>query len=152
MKMSRKLFVCIGLSLLTLVCLAQSAQAQGYWWKNERFLKQLALSADQSARIESLYQAAQPTLRAQKRALDKLDDELSTMIHDPKVGEAELEQFVKRVEAAKADVSTSRTMLLVRIGRVLTAEQSAKLHRLYEQDEKERRGRHQGPGPGKKQQ
>ena len=150
MKMSRKLFVCIGLSLLTLICLAQSAQAQGYWWKNERFLKQLALSPDQSTRIESLYQAAQPTLRAQKRALDKLDDELSKMIHDPRVSEAELEQFVKRVEAAKADLSTSRTMLLVRIGRVLTAEQSGKLHQLFEQDEKERRGRQHGPA--KKQQ
>jgi Spy/CpxP family protein refolding chaperone len=145
MKMSRKLFACIGLSLLTLVCLDASAQAQGYWWKNERFLKELALSADQSARIESLYQAAQPTLRAQKRALDKLEDELSRMIHDPKVGEAELEQFVKRVEAAKADLSTSRTMLLVRIGRVLSAEQSTKLHQLFEQDEKDRRGKPHGP-------
>jgi Spy/CpxP family protein refolding chaperone len=145
MKMSRKLFACIGLSLLTLVCLDASAQAQGYWWKNERFLKELTLSADQSARIESLYQAAQPTLRAQKRALDKLEDELSRMIHDPKVGEAELEQFVKRVEAAKADLSTSRTMLLVRIGRVLSAEQSTKLHQLFEQDEKDRRGKPHGP-------
>jgi Spy/CpxP family protein refolding chaperone len=145
MTMSRKLFACIGLSLLTLVCLDASAQAQGYWWKNERFLKELALSADQSARIEALYQAAQPTLRAQKRALDKLDDELSRMIHDPKVGEAELEQFVKRVEAAKADLSTSRTMLLVRIGRVLSAEQSVKLHQLHEQDETERRGKPHGP-------
>lgn len=149
--MSRKLFVCLGLSLLALMCLTHSVQAQGYWWKNERFLKELALSTDQGSKIESLYQAAQPALRAQKRALDKLDDELSTMIHDPKVGEAELEQFVKRVEAAKADLSTSRTMLLVRIGRVLTPDQSAKLHRLFEQDEKARRGRHQGPGPGKKQ-
>ena len=150
MKMSRKLFVCLGLSLLTFVCLADAAQAQGYWWKNERFLKALTLSTDQIARIESLYQSAQPTLRAQKRALDKLDDELSLMIHDPKVSEAELEQFVKRVEAAKADLSTSRTMLLVRIGRVLTAEQSGKLHQMFEQDEKARRGR--GHGPSKKQQ
>lgn len=150
MKMSRKLFACIGLSLLTLVGVAAATQSQGYWWKNERFLKALALSPDQIARIESIYQSAQPTLRAQKRALDKLDDELSRMIHDPKVGEAELEQFVKRVEAAKAEVSTSRTMLLVRIGRVLTAEQSGKLHKLYEQDETERRGR--SHGPSKKQQ
>jgi Spy/CpxP family protein refolding chaperone len=144
MKMSRKLFACLTLSLLALAISAPSADAQGYWWKNERFLKELALSPDQGSRIESLYQSVQPMLRAQKRALDKLEDELSRMIHDTTVGEAELEQFVTRVEAAKADLSKSRTMLLVRIGRVLTAEQSTKLHALFEQDQK-RRGKPRGP-------
>ncbi len=143
MKMSRKLFVCLTLSLFALSIGAPAADAQGYWWKNERFLKELALSPDQGSRIESLYQAAQPTLRAQKRALDKLEEELSKMIHDTTVGEAELEQFVTRVEAAKADLSKSRTMLLVRIGRVLTADQSTKLHQLFEQDQK-RRGKPRG--------
>ena len=144
MKMSRKLFICLTLSLLALIIGAPAADAQprqGYWWKNERFLKELALSPDQGTRIEQLYQAAQPTLRAQKRALDKLEEELSKMIHDVKVDEAELEQFVTRVEAAKADLSKSRTMLLVRIGRVLTAEQSTKLHALFEQDQKDQKGR-----------
>ena len=144
MKMSRKLFACLTLSLLAIAISAPAADAQGYWWKNERFLKELALSPDQGRRIESLYQSVQPMLRAQKRALDKLEDELSRMIHDDMVGEAELEQFVTRVEAAKAELSTSRTMLLVRIGRVLTAEQSTKLHALFEQDQK-RRGKPRGP-------
>jgi Spy/CpxP family protein refolding chaperone len=144
MKIPCKLFICLTLSLLALAISAPAADAQGYWWKNERFLKELALSPDQGRRIELLYQAAQPTLRAQKRALDKLDEELSKMIHDTKVDEAELEQFVTRVEAAKADLSKSRTMLLVRIGRVLTADQSTKLHTLFEQDQK-RRGKPRGP-------
>lgn len=143
MKMSRKLFICLTLSLLAVAVAAPAVDAQGYWWKNERFLKELALSPDQGSRIESLYQAAQPTLRAQKRALDKLEEELSKMIHDTTVDEAELEQFVTRVEAAKADLSKSRTMLLVRIGRVLTAEQSTKLHALFEQDQN-RRGKPRG--------
>ena len=140
MKMSRKLFICLTLSLLALIIGAPAADAQGYWWKNERFLKELSLSPDQGTRIEQLYQAAQPTLRAQKRVLDKLEEELSKMIHST-VDEAELEQFVTRVEAAKADLSKSRTMLLVRIGRVLTPEQSTKLHALFEQDQKEQKGR-----------
>jgi Spy/CpxP family protein refolding chaperone len=144
MKIPCKLFICLTLSLLALAISAPAADAQGYWWKNERFLKELALSPDQGSRIEQLYQTAQPTLRAQKRALDKLEEELSKMIHDTKVGEAELEQFVTRVEAAKADLSKSRTMLLVRIGRVLTADQSTKLHTLFEQDQK-RRGKPRGP-------
>jgi Spy/CpxP family protein refolding chaperone len=144
MEIARKFFVCLTLSLLALLVCAPEAQAQGYWWKNERFLKQLALSPDQSTRLEALYQAAQPALRAQKRALDMLEDELQKLIHDVKVSDAELEQFVMRVEAARADLSKSRALMLVKMSRVLTAEQSRKLHELFEQDEKQRRGRPHG--------
>ena len=144
MEIARKFFVCLTLSLLALLVWAPEAQAQGYWWKNERFLKQLALSPDQSTRLEALYQAAQPALRAQKRALDMLEDELQKLIHDVKVSDAELEQFVMRVEAARADLSKSRALMLVKMSRVLTAEQSKKLHELFEQDEKQRRGRPHG--------
>jgi Spy/CpxP family protein refolding chaperone len=144
MEIARKFFVCLTLSLLALLVWAPEAQAQGYWWKNERFLKQLALSPDQSTRLEALYQAAQPALRAQKRALDMLEDELQKLIHDVKVSDAELEQFVMRVEAARADLSKSRALMLVKMSRVLTAEQSRKLHELFEQDEKQRRGRPHG--------
>lgn len=145
MEISRKFFVCLTLSLLSLLAWAPSAHAQGYWWKNEKFTKDLALSPDQSTRLEALYQAAQPALRAQKRALDMLEDELQKMIHDVKVSDAELEQFVMRVEAAKADLSKSRALMLVRMSRVLTADQSKKLHELFEQDEQQRHGRPHGP-------
>jgi Spy/CpxP family protein refolding chaperone len=146
MKMSRKLFVCLGLSLLTLVCWAGTVQAQSVkWWKDERFIKELVLTPDQSSRIEAIFQAAQPALRAQKRALDKLEDELSNMIHDAKVEEPELEQFITRVEGARGDLSKTRTLMLVRMRRILNQEQSTKLHQLFEQDEKQRRGRSQGP-------
>jgi Spy/CpxP family protein refolding chaperone len=145
MNMSRKLFVCLGLSLLTLVLWAPAAEAQSFkWWKSERFVKQLALTPDQGSRIEGVFQAAQPALRAQKRALDKLEDELSNLIHDTKVDEAELEQFIDRVEAARADLSKTRTLMLVRMRRILTADQSTKLHELFEGDEKQRRGKPHG--------
>jgi Spy/CpxP family protein refolding chaperone len=138
MEMPRKFFICLALSLLALFAWAPGTEAQSFkWWKDERFLKELALTPDQSSRIESVFQAAQPALRAQKRALDKLEDELSEMIHDTKVDEAELEQFIGRVEAARADVSKSRTLMLVRMRRVLSAEQSTKLHQLYEQRERQ---------------
>jgi Spy/CpxP family protein refolding chaperone len=149
MKMFRKLFVCLGLSLLTLVCWAGVAEAQRFkWWKDERFIKELVLTPDQSSRIETVFQAAQPALRAQKRALDKLEDELQTMVHDPKVDEPELEQFVARVESARADLMKTRAIMLMRISRVLSVDQSKKLHKLFEQDEKQRHG----SSPGRKKQ
>lgn len=153
MHMSRKLFVCLTLSLLALVVGASTAWAQNFkWWKDERFIKELALTPDQSSRIDTIFQAAQPTLRAQKRALDKLEDELSAMIHDPKVEEAELEAFIGRVEATKSELSKSRSMMIVRMSRVLTSEQSTKLHRLFEERDKQRRDRpHDNKKPGQRQ-
>jgi Spy/CpxP family protein refolding chaperone len=140
MEMPRKFFICLTLSLLTALALAPPIEAQSFkWWKAERFLKELALTPDQSARIEGVFQAAQPALRAQKRALDKLEDELSDMIHDANVEEAELEQFIGRVEAARADLSKTRTLMLVRMRRILNAEQSKKLHELFEQNERQER-------------
>ena len=145
MKMSRKLFVCLTLSLLVLATSLAPATAQGFkWWQNERFQKGLSLSAEQISKLEDVFQAAMPSLRAQKRAYDKLEDELSKMVREAKVGERELEEFVVRVEAARADLSKTRTLMFFRMHRILSPEQNIKLDQLFDQMEKERRGKGHG--------
>jgi Spy/CpxP family protein refolding chaperone len=140
METSRKFFICLTLSLLTVVALSGALEAQSFkWWKDERIVRELALTPDQSSRIDGIFQEAQPTLRAKKRALDKLEDELSGMIHDAKVEEPELEQFIDRVEAARAELSKSRTLMLVRMRRVLNEQQSDKLHSLFEKEREHNR-------------
>lgn len=145
MEMSRKLFVCLTLSLLVLATATTPAAAQGFkWWQNDKFQKGLALSADQIAKLEDVFQAAMPSLRAQKRAYDKLDDELSKIVREAKVGERELEEFVVRVEAARADLSKTRTLMLFRMHRILSPDQNVKLDELFDQMERERRGKGRG--------
>lgn len=144
MLMSRKLFVCIALSLLVAAA-AVPAQAQGFkWWQNERFQKTLALSSEQIGKLEEVFQAAMPSLRAQKRAFDKLEDELSQMVREARVEERELEEFVVRVEAARADLSKTRTLMLFRMHRTLSPEQNERLNRLFDEMERERRGKNHG--------
>jgi Spy/CpxP family protein refolding chaperone len=144
MKMSRKLFVCLTLSLLTLVW-ATPADAQRFrWWKDDGFTRELSLTPDQSSRIEAVFQSAQPELRAQQRAVSKLEDELSKLVQEGRVEESEVEHFVVKVEAARADLAKTRTMMIYRMRRILTAEQHAKLQVLFEQREKERRGKGHG--------
>ena len=144
MEMSRKLFICLTLSLLVLSWTG-SVHAQGSkWWQNERFQKGLALSPEQITKLETAFQAALPTLRAQKRAFDKLEDELSKMVREARVEERELEEFVVRVEAARADLSKTRTLMLYRMHRILTPEQNVRLDQLFDQMEKERRGKGRG--------
>ena len=144
MQMSRKLFVCLSLSLLTLLW-AHPAYAQRFrWWKDEKFTRELALTPDQCTRIESVFQAAQPALRAQQRALSNLEDELSKLVAEGTADEPEVEHFVGKVESARADLGKMRTMMIFRIRRILTTDQHVKLQKLFEQNEKDRRGKTHG--------
>ena len=144
MKISRKFFVCIALSLLTLLW-AVPADAQRFkWWKNDRFAQELALTPDQGSRIEAVFQAALPELRAQARALSMLEDELSKLVQEARVEESEVEHFVTKVESARADLAKTRTMMVYRIRRILSYQQNEKLQELFEQREKERRGKGHG--------
>jgi len=144
MQMSRKLFSCLALSLLALAW-AQPAEAQRFrWWKDDEFVKQLSLTPDQSTRIEAVFQAAQPALRAQSRALSMLEDELSKLVQEARVEESEVDYFVSKVEAARADLAKTRTMMIYRIRRIMTLDQHVKLQGLFEKREKERRGKSRG--------
>jgi Spy/CpxP family protein refolding chaperone len=144
MEMSRKLFICLTLSLLAVVWAAPLHAQGSKWWQNEKIQKSLSLSPDQTTKLEAVFQAAMPTLRAQKRAFDKLEDELSKMVREARVEERELEEYVVRVEAARADLSKTRTLMLYRMHRILTAEQNTKLDRLFDEMERERRGKGRG--------
>ena len=148
MEMSRKLFICLTLSLVTLLW-AQPAAAQRFrWWQDDRFTRELALTPDQSSRIEAAFQAANPALRAQQRALSKLEDELSKLVQEARVDESEVEIFVGKVEAARADLAKTRTMMIYRIRRILSLDQHVKLQKLFDQREKEREKERRGKGHG----
>lgn len=149
MEMSRKLFVCLTLSLLTLSWATPAAAQRFRWWKDERFTRELSLTPDQSSRIEAVFQAAQPALRAQQRALSMLEDELSKLVQEARVEEPELDHFVAKVESARADLAKTRTMMIYRIRRILTLEQHVKLQALFEEREKEREKERRGKGHGK---
>lgn len=135
----RKLFVALVLSGCILAPTAPAA-AQGFkWWESERFQKALALTPDQTERLDEIFQSYLPALRAQKRALDKLEDELSRMILEARVGDAEFEAFVVRVEASRSELGKTRTLQLYRMRRVLSAEQYKKVKELHDEWERERR-------------
>lgn len=144
MQMSRKLFICLVLSSLALSWPVPAHAQRFKWWKDDGFTRELSLTSDQSSRIETVFQAAQPELRAQQRALSMLEDELSKLVQQAKVDEPELDHFVGKVESARAELAKTRTMMIYRIRRILTMEQHAKLQKLFEQREKERRGKGHG--------
>ncbi len=126
-------------SLLAFVPAESSAQAFK-WWQSERFQKELQLTGDQISRIEEVFQSAVPELRHQKAALDRLEKDLSHLI-DTSADEAAVMQQADRVETVRSDLSKARTRMLVRIRRVLNADQRVRLAALH--DEWERTRKHQ---------
>src|SRR5215204_2791802 len=145
MKTLSKLFICLVLSLFV-QAVATPAFAQNFkWWQTERFQKELALTKEQIVRIEGIYQTTEPTLRAQKEAVDRREEKLSKVIQDPKSDEPAVLQAIDRLEAARSEVSRTRNLMLFRIRRVLSDEQNVKIRAMHEHDraERERKGRGQ---------
>lgn len=108
------------------------------WWQSSSFRAELALTPQQSDEIETIFQTTLPKLRAQKEELDKLEGVLSKMIAEGTVDESKVVQKLDRVEHARAELAKTRTLMLFRMYRVLTADQRQKLKILFERLDRDR--------------
>ena len=121
------------LPALLLLAVAPSVHAQSFgfpWWRDVQFQRELSLTTDQTARIETLFQSTITQLRAKKAELDQQEDELSRLI----AANADEQQVVKqvdRVEAIRSHLNKMRTLQLLHIRQVLTPEQRVKLNKLH---------------------
>ncbi len=141
MKVSKNLILratvqCIAALVLLTVCAGPAFAQRGKWWQDERFRGELSLTNEQSARLESIFQKTQPTLRERMRALDKAEDQLEQFIETG--DDATVMQHVGVVEIARGEVNKTRTMMLLRMRRALTADQWAKFTALAEENQRNR--------------
>ena len=153
----RKSFICLVLSLIVLSAAAPASAQPGQslrfkWWQTERFQKELVLTTEQITRIEGIFQTTEPMLRAQKKAIDRREEKLTKVIQDPKSDEALLLQATDRLEAARNELSRTRTLMLFRIRRVLSDEQNVKINAMHSRDrenrekaDREKKGNNKGP-------
>ena len=123
----------------TVALVPVAASAQGFkWWQSDRFQRELQLTSEQISRIEEVFQAALPELRQQKKALDRLEDDLARLI-DTSADEDHVMRQADKVEEARAELSKARTRMLLRMRRVLTADQRVKLGALHEEWDRDRK-------------
>jgi len=108
------------------------------WWQSERFVQELGLTREQSARLEEVFQATWPALHAAKADLDRLETELSRLIAEGTASEAKVLQQIDRVEASRSAMGRTRSLMLYRMHRLLTSDQRVKLKALYEAVEREK--------------
>jgi Spy/CpxP family protein refolding chaperone len=141
--MSRKILICV-LAALWLAATAsaelrQDRHRRHKWWQDERVRAELALTEQQTQEVEQIFQAALPRLRAGKQQLDQLEADLSRMIAERTSDEATVAQQIDRVEAARAELNKTRTFMLYRMHRVLSAEQNSKLRAMSDREGRDRK-------------
>ena len=117
--------------LLLALAAPLGAQSSFAWWKSEEFQKDLGLTSDQCARIDSVFQATLPKLREGRAELDREEAALSQLI-DQNVDEAQIAKQVDVVEATRARLNKMRTLMLFRMRQVLTPEQRTKFTPLHD--------------------
>jgi len=129
---SRRFAVVAAAVVGATVLMAHPASAQGFkWWQSDTFTRELGLTSDQSSKIEAIFQATVPVLRRQKDSLDKAEADFNQMIEAS--DDAQVMAQVGVVEAARSELNKSRTMMLLRMRRVLTPDQRVKFVMLQQQ-------------------
>jgi Spy/CpxP family protein refolding chaperone len=136
------------LPALLVLALAAPLHGQSFgfaWWKDAQFQRELGLSADQSARIDGIFQAAISQLRSKKEELDKQEDVLSQQIVAG-ADEMLVTRQVDKVEAIRSNMNKMRTIMLLKERQVLSPDQRVKLNKLHEQWERDHKRPERGRG------
>jgi Spy/CpxP family protein refolding chaperone len=113
-----------------------AAQGKFKWWQSDRYKTELMLTADQSKRCEEIFQQALPKLRAQMKTLESAEIELERLLQ--RGDDSAVMAQVARVETARAELNTSRTLMLVNMRKLLTSDQWIKFGALHKALEHER--------------
>lgn len=117
------------------------ASAQPFqWWKTDPGKTELALSSDQSTEIEGIFQDAIAQLRQQKDELDRLEGRLSRLI-EGNADEGQVGRQIDRVETVRSSLNKTRTLMLLHMRQVLTADQRLKLNAMHDRWEQQQRQR-----------
>ncbi len=121
----------------------EAAQRRQKWWQSGTIKTAVGLSDKQSDDLETIFQATRPKLREQMRRLSKEEADLSSLIHTMEVEESEATLQIDKVEAVRSELSKTRTLMIYRMHRELTAQQRDTLRELGERRRKQ--GRRQPP-------
>jgi len=117
---------------------AQQPAATPPWWRSPQFQKDLGMTTDQVAKVDAIFQATLPDLRARRDELDKLETKLSNLI-EAEADEASVARWVDKTEAARGSLNKLRTLMLMHMRQVLSPDQRVRFKVLHEQWDRNRR-------------
>lgn len=112
----------------------KAATTQGFkWWQSAPYKKELGLTAEQTRRIEEIFQQALPRLKVQKTILDEAEAKFERLVE--RGDDSTVMEQVNVVEAARAELNKTRTLMLLDMRKVLTRDQWAKFTAMHKATE-----------------
>ena len=120
----------ISLFLSALPTAAQSTDRHDPWWLSPTVQAQIALTPQQAGRIDAIYRESLPERRRMRREVVTLQRRLEELLANATVSDEEALGVIRRLCAADKQHKVARTMMLLRIHRVLTAAQRVQLSQL----------------------
>jgi Spy/CpxP family protein refolding chaperone len=108
------------------------------WWIDPALRGQLAITDQQSALVDQIWQKNAPALREIWAKLQKLEEALTQMTKDNSVDEAAVIAQIDKVETMRAEGNKRRTLMIYRMNKILTPDQRAKVRALFEHDPQRR--------------
>ncbi len=111
----------------------------GKWWKRPRVAQELALTAEQSEKIEKIFVKARPRLIDLKGDLEKRQLDLQVAMDDKSSSRADVEQKIDAVENARKELQKARAMMILDMKQVLTPDQWKRLMQMREEARTRRR-------------
>jgi len=117
----------------------QHEQRREPWWKNSKDIAELSLTAQQSAKIDEIFQKTMERARPLRVEVQDLEKNLDTIIREAKMEVGAFTLEVDKIEEKRAELNKMRTVMLYRMRRVLNAEQNAKFQIMVDRWEADRR-------------
>jgi len=114
------------------------------WWLYDRV--ELAISDQQSAAINQIFESTIPKLRETRQEMDRAEEDLSRTIKEHKADIAVVSGQLDRVESARSQYNKIRVLMLYRMHLLLSPEQRTKLEAIRARNDQGRRDRDPSPG------
>jgi Spy/CpxP family protein refolding chaperone len=110
------------------------------WWVNPDDRRELGITDQQSAAIEQIWASVAPRQRENWHELQRIEAELEATLKTASAEPSQVAEQVQKVEKLRAEMNTTRTVMLYRISQVLSPEQRVKLeaHRAKREEERRR--------------
>lgn len=124
-----------GMLLLILVASPNIAAGQdlpsGKWWHNPKVSKQLNLSEAEKSRLDQEFVDSRRKLIELKSSVEKEQFELENLLEREALNEAAMMEQFKKLEKARAGLSSERFSFLVQVRKILGLERFQRLKMFY---------------------
>ena len=116
----------VAAAAVPLVAAAQSRRPH-QWWQSEEVTALLDLSEEQAANLDRIYRKTLPKMHESYHRQKAEERTLSQMIANMQVEEIDITRQIDRVEAARSELSKTRTLMVFRMYRVMDPTQRSAL-------------------------